>query len=49
MDFRAFRRWVEDAGFDGPIEVEIFNEALWARDGAEALAEVADRYVRHAC
>ncbi|MFH9750969.1 sugar phosphate isomerase/epimerase [Streptomyces griseus] len=49
VDFRAFRRWVEGAGFDGPIEVEIFNEALWARDGAEALAEVADRYVRHAC
>ncbi|MFJ3325089.1 sugar phosphate isomerase/epimerase family protein [Streptomyces griseus] len=49
VDFRAFRRWVEDAEFDGPIEVEIFNEALWARDGAEALAEVADRYVRHAC
>ncbi|MER6700615.1 sugar phosphate isomerase/epimerase family protein [Streptomyces griseus] len=49
VDFRAFRRWVEDAGFDGPIEVEIFNEALWARDGAEVLAEVADRYVRHAC
>ncbi|GHF58395.1 sugar phosphate isomerase/epimerase [Streptomyces sp. NRRL_ISP-5395] len=49
VDFCAFRRWVEDAGFDGPIEVEIFNEALWARDGAEALAEVADRYVRHAC
>ncbi|MEU3057755.1 sugar phosphate isomerase/epimerase family protein [Streptomyces griseus] len=49
VDFRAFRRWVEDAGFDGPIEVEIFNEELWARDGAEALAEVADRYVQHAC
>ncbi|WP_103531326.1 sugar phosphate isomerase/epimerase [Streptomyces sp. SM11] len=49
VDFRAFRRYVEAAGFDGPIEVEIFNEALWARDGAEALAEVADRYVRHAC
>ncbi|MFG3406707.1 sugar phosphate isomerase/epimerase family protein [Streptomyces sp. NPDC048142] len=49
VDFRAFRRQVESAGFDGPIEVEIFNEALWARDGAEALAEVVDRYVRHAC
>lgn len=49
VDFRAFRRNVEAAGFDGPIEVEIFNEALWARDGAEALADVADRYVRHAC
>ncbi|MEU5457846.1 sugar phosphate isomerase/epimerase family protein [Streptomyces globisporus] len=49
VDFRAFRREVESAGFDGPIEVEIFNEALWARDGAEVLAEVAERYVQHAC
>ncbi|MFE9699555.1 sugar phosphate isomerase/epimerase family protein [Streptomyces sp. NPDC006270] len=49
VDFRAFRRSVEAAGFDGPVEVEIFNEALWARDGAEVLAEVADRFVRHAC
>ncbi|MET9765867.1 sugar phosphate isomerase/epimerase family protein [Streptomyces sp. NPDC006415] len=49
VDFRAFRRDVESAGFEGPIEVEIFNEALWARDGAEALAEVAARYVQHAC
>ncbi|OCC08224.1 sugar phosphate isomerase/epimerase [Streptomyces sp. PTY087I2] len=49
VDFRAFRSAVEAAGFDGPIEVEIFNEALWARDGAEVLAEVAERYVRHAC
>ncbi|MFE6700578.1 sugar phosphate isomerase/epimerase family protein [Streptomyces sp. NPDC057718] len=49
VDFRSFRRDVESAGFDGPIEVEIFNEALWARDGAEVLAEVAERYVQHAC
>ncbi|MFJ9676757.1 sugar phosphate isomerase/epimerase family protein [Streptomyces sp. NPDC101194] len=49
VDFRAFRSLVEDAGFDGPIEVEIFNEGLWARDGAEVLAEVASRYAEHAC
>ncbi|MFI9624803.1 sugar phosphate isomerase/epimerase family protein [Streptomyces sp. NPDC052042] len=49
VDFRAFRSLVEATGFDGPIEVEIFNEALWARDGAEALAEVAARYAQHAC
>ncbi|MCX4786820.1 MULTISPECIES: sugar phosphate isomerase/epimerase family protein [unclassified Streptomyces] len=49
VDFRAFRSHVEATGFDGPIEVEIFNEALWARDGAEALAEVAARYAEHAC
>ncbi|WP_030970805.1 sugar phosphate isomerase/epimerase family protein [Streptomyces sp. NRRL S-1824] len=49
IDFRAFRERVEATGFTGPIEVEIFNEGLWARDGAEVLAEVAARYVEHAC
>ncbi|MFF3059732.1 sugar phosphate isomerase/epimerase family protein [Streptomyces sp. NPDC057909] len=49
VDFRAFRDMVEATGFTGPIEVEIFNEGLWARDGAEVLAEVAARYVEHAC
>lgn len=49
VDFRALRTAVEATGFDGPIEVEIFNEALWARDGAEVLAEVAARYAEHAC
>ncbi|NEE56927.1 sugar phosphate isomerase/epimerase, partial [Streptomyces sp. SID8455] len=29
VDFRSFRSQVESAGYDGPIEVEIFNEALW--------------------
>ena len=49
VDFRFFREAVEATGFDGPVEVEIFNEALWARDGAEVLAEVAARYAEHAC
>ncbi|ROQ71538.1 sugar phosphate isomerase/epimerase [Streptomyces sp. NBC_01260] len=49
VDFRAFRTAVEATGFDGPVEVEIFNEDLWARDGSEVLAEVAARYVEHAC
>ncbi|WP_432103960.1 sugar phosphate isomerase/epimerase family protein [Streptomyces sp. bgisy091] len=49
VDFRAMRREVEATGFDGPIEVEIFNEGLWARDGGEVIAEVAARYLEHAC
>ncbi|MER6141104.1 sugar phosphate isomerase/epimerase family protein [Streptomyces sparsogenes] len=44
VDFRWFRERVDATGFTGPIEVEIFNPALWARDGAEVLAEVVDRY-----
>ncbi|MGC4929704.1 sugar phosphate isomerase/epimerase family protein [Streptomyces sp. DT117] len=49
VDFRTLRAEVEAAGFGGPIEVEIFNETLWARDGSEVLAEVAERYLQHAC
>ncbi|WP_431771099.1 sugar phosphate isomerase/epimerase family protein [Streptomyces cucumeris] len=44
IDLRWFRERVDAAGYDGPIEVEIFNPALWERDGAEVLAEVAERY-----
>ncbi|NEW71680.1 sugar phosphate isomerase/epimerase family protein [Streptomyces rhizosphaericus] len=44
VDFRWFRERVDATGYTGPIEVEIFNPTLWARDGAEVLAEVADRY-----
>ncbi|OEV03978.1 sugar phosphate isomerase [Streptomyces oceani] len=49
VDFRAFRSMVESAGFDGAIEVEIFNEELWARPGAEVLAELLDRFHRFVC
>ncbi|WP_413799380.1 sugar phosphate isomerase/epimerase family protein [Streptomyces iranensis] len=44
VDFRWFREQVDATGYTGPIEVEIFNPDLWARDGTEVLAEVADRY-----
>nr|WSX79369.1 sugar phosphate isomerase/epimerase [Streptomyces sp. NBC_00899] len=47
IDLREWRRRVDAAGYEGAIEVEIFNPALWARDGAEVLAEIAERYVRH--
>jgi sugar phosphate isomerase/epimerase len=39
VDFTAFHSAVEEAGYTGPIEVEIFNDALWARPGAEILAD----------
>ncbi|MFJ2773495.1 sugar phosphate isomerase/epimerase family protein [Streptomyces sp. NPDC087300] len=48
VDFKAFRALVDDAGYEGPIEVEIFNEALWARDGGEVLRETAERFRTHA-
>jgi sugar phosphate isomerase/epimerase len=48
VDLREWRERVDAAGYLGPIEVELFNEELWVRDGAELLREVAERYVRHA-
>lgn len=47
VDFRVWRGLVEAAGYTGPIEVELFNEELWARDGREVLAETAARFVEH--
>ncbi|WP_127360431.1 sugar phosphate isomerase/epimerase family protein [Actinacidiphila soli] len=47
IDLRWYRERVDATGFDGAIEVEIFNPRLWAKEGTEALAEIADRYVRH--
>ncbi|MFD5966004.1 sugar phosphate isomerase/epimerase family protein [Streptomyces sp. NPDC060311] len=48
IDMREWKSYVEAAGYRGPIEVELFNEELWARDGREVLAETAARFVEHA-
>jgi sugar phosphate isomerase/epimerase len=48
VDMREWKRYVEAAGYTGAIEVELFNDALWARDGREVLAETAARFVEHA-
>ncbi|MFJ7298499.1 sugar phosphate isomerase/epimerase family protein [Streptomyces sp. NPDC099088] len=48
IDFREWRGYVEAAGYTGPVEVELFNDVLWARDGHEVLAETAARYLEHA-
>ncbi|MER6028298.1 sugar phosphate isomerase/epimerase family protein [Streptomyces sp. NPDC001851] len=44
IDLREWKGHVEAAGYTGPIEVELFNDALWARDGREVLAETAARF-----
>lgn len=48
IDMREWKGYVEAAGYTGPIEVELFNTGLWARDGREVLAETAARFVEHA-
>ena len=43
IDLRRFRAMMENAGFDGMIEVEVFNEDYWAMDQDTYLALIRDR------
>ncbi|MDR0960627.1 MAG: sugar phosphate isomerase/epimerase [Propionibacteriaceae bacterium] len=44
IDFPTISRWVAEAGYDGDVEVEIFNEEIWSRPGAEVVETIARRY-----
>jgi sugar phosphate isomerase/epimerase len=44
IDNRGIRALVEQAGYTGPIEVEIFNRALWDADPDTVLAQVVERF-----
>ncbi len=47
IPIREIRGWVEDAGFAGPIEVEIFSDEFWAQDQTLFLARVKNAWLRH--
>ncbi|MEV0901327.1 sugar phosphate isomerase/epimerase family protein [Actinoplanes sp. NPDC049802] len=44
VDMRAFHDAVAKAGYTGPIEVEVMNEQLWQRPGADILAATIAGY-----
>jgi sugar phosphate isomerase/epimerase len=44
IDFPTITRWVVEAGYTGDIEVEIFNETIWALPADETVRTMADRY-----
>jgi sugar phosphate isomerase/epimerase len=44
VDNHGLRLMVEQAGYHGPIEVEIFNRALWDAEPDEALTQVIARF-----
>ena len=44
VDMRAFHDAVAKAGYTGPIEVEVMNDQLWQRPGAEILAATIAGY-----
>ncbi|WP_055600036.1 sugar phosphate isomerase/epimerase family protein [Streptomyces aureus] len=45
IDLRAWADLTEKAGWTGPVEVEIFNDALWSRDGVEVLEETLEAFL----
>ena len=44
IELRRLRGLVEDAGYDGPIEVEVINRDLWRLPGDELVALVRERF-----
>ena len=44
IDFPAITRMIKSAGFTGDIEVEIFNEDVWATPAEESARIIAERY-----
>ena len=46
IPIRQMREWVEDTGFSGPIEVEIFSDEWWATDQNAFLDRICDAYRR---
>ena len=47
IELRRIRDAVERAGYSGPIEVEIFNEAVWATPMDDLLPLLKARFVEH--
>jgi sugar phosphate isomerase/epimerase len=48
IPLRQIRAWVEAAGFNGMIEVEIFSNELWNTDQIELLKRIRSAYLEHA-
>lgn len=44
IDFAAITAMVAQTGYDGPVEVEIFNADIWAAPGHEVVATMVQRW-----
>ncbi len=45
IDNRMLRVAVDQARYKGPIEVEIFNQAIWDSDPDQVLEQMIERFV----
>ena len=46
IDLRGISRAMNDAGYQGAIEVEILNPLIWDRPGDDVLAEMKERALK---
>ncbi len=46
IDLRTLRGWVEDTGFNGFNEVEVFSEEYWKMDQADYVTLITERYLK---
>ena len=47
IELRRLREAVEEAGYSGPIEVEIMNEAIWNRPADSLMEEMKRTFAEH--
>jgi sugar phosphate isomerase/epimerase len=47
IELRPLRKAVEDAGYDGPIEVEIFNDEIWKNAGDGLMERIQQRFIEN--
>lgn len=45
IDFDTIGTWVRAAGYQGDVEVEIFNEKVWSTDGHQVIEDMKQRYL----
>jgi sugar phosphate isomerase/epimerase len=46
IDFATISGWVAAAGYDGPVEVEIFNADIWDSEPDAVIATMKERWAR---
>jgi sugar phosphate isomerase/epimerase len=47
IELRKLRELVDAAGYNGPIEVEIFNEVVWRMPEGEVMSLIQSRFLEH--
>jgi len=47
IELRALRAAVEAAGYDGPIEVEIFNDEIWRSADDTLMSRIQEAFLKH--